>query len=234
MLELICPKDDAEAARRQQSAADRFLVNFEKATINAAARCPLPPAPPLGTHLASHPQRISGAAAARHRAVTMALPLTAEVLALVRFRLGCSRLSQRHCRHDGRGDRDRRTDDHGQLERIGERAREPRRQRGAAWAGQLLRHRQGAAEGVARRLAPRRVARRARVRHAAAIDGGADAAEDGDAERAAELGAGLGNAGAAPARSGGAVPTIRSVARVNTGARPSENMTKPVTRAASP
>src|ERR671911_1887211 len=32
---------------------------------------------------------------------------------------------------------------------------------------------------------------------------------------------------AAPARSGGATPTIRSIARVNTGARPSEKTTDP-------
>src|SRR6266568_1497657 len=42
------------------------------------------------------------------------------------------------------------------------------------------------------------------------------------------------SADAAPARSGGADPTTRSVVRVSTGARPSENTTDPVTRRASP
>jgi hypothetical protein len=37
-------------------------------------------------------------------------------------------------------------------------------------------------------------------------------------------------ADAAPARSGGADPTIRSVVSVNTGARPKDEMTNPVTR----
>src|SRR5205823_8119947 len=38
----------------------------------------------------------------------------------------------------------------------------------------------------------------------------------------------------APARSGGADPTTRSVVRVSTGARPSEKTTDPVTRRARP
>jgi hypothetical protein len=41
-------------------------------------------------------------------------------------------------------------------------------------------------------------------------------------------------AAAAPPRSGGAVPTVMSVASVNTGARPSENKADPVTSMASP
>src|SRR5256885_17088352 len=42
------------------------------------------------------------------------------------------------------------------------------------------------------------------------------------------------SADAAPARSGGAAPTTRSVARVSTGASASEKTTDPVTRSARP
>src|SRR5262249_3382195 len=42
------------------------------------------------------------------------------------------------------------------------------------------------------------------------------------------------SADAAPARSGGALPEIRSAASVNTGARPSESTNEPATAACSP
>ena len=56
----------------------------------------------------------------------------------------------------------------------------------------------------------------------AAVDRDPDAAEDRNAQRAAELRAGLGDPEAAPAPSGGAEPTMSSVVRPNTGAKPSE------------
>ena len=72
------------------------------------------------------------------------------------------------------------------------------------------------------------------VLHPAAVDRGADAAEHRDAERAAELGAGLGEPEATPARSGGAAAMTRSVPSVTAGAAPSASSTDPATTAARP
>ena len=96
----------------------------------------------------------------------------------------------------GRRDRDGGADRRGQLERL--------RERRAGRVEQLAR-RVGRAAAPATATAPPSVASRGLRRlgrdavperasaHRAAVDGGADAAEDRDAERAAELGAGLGD-----------------------------------------
>jgi hypothetical protein len=76
---------------------------------------------------------------------------------------------------------------------------------------ELLRQRECLAERVAR--GARRSsgnAGRDRVDHTVTIDGGADASEDRDPKRPAELCTGSEIPAAAPARSGGAVPSRRT------------------------
>ena len=70
--------------------------------------------------------------------------------------------------------------------------------------------------------------------HAVPIDRDTDAAEERDTERPAELSHGLRDPAAAPARSAGADPMIRSFVSVKTGAVPRENATEPVTIIANP
>ena len=107
-------------------------------------------------------------------------------------------------------------------------ARPPTRQAGAGDADR-------SAQGVLRgRRRVRREAGQERRIERASVDRDADAAEEREPERAAELGAGLADPDAAPARSGGADPTISSVVSPNTGARPSEMITEAITSWTSP
>jgi hypothetical protein len=123
----------------------------------------------------------------------------------------------------GDADRDHGAEPSGQLQAEDERLAGRVQQRRAAPARQLRGDADRAAEGVARGgggLARDRG--RQGIGQLATVDGDADAAQDRDAERAAELGAGLRDPRGRPARSGGAELTIRSVVAVNTGASPSE------------
>jgi hypothetical protein len=67
-----------------------------------------------------------------------------------------------------------------------------------------------------------------------AVDGGAEAAEDRDAERAAELLAGLGQRGRRPVRAAGAAVITTSVINVTTAARPIVVATAPIRSVVSP
>src|SRR6185437_1898804 len=107
-------------------------------------------------------------------------------------------------------------------------------------AGELPGGRKGAAEGIpgGRRACGQdpggQLPRRQGAGQLAAVDAGADDTQDGDAQRPAELGGGLGQRRRRPGPLRGAAPIARSVARVSTGASASENTTDPVTRSARP
>lgn len=106
------------------------------------------------------------------------------------------------------------------MQSLNERIASRIEQRRAELIGQLPGYDNGGAKSIPcglRRL--KRDTRRYGISDRAAIDGYPDAAEDRDA---------------APARSGGADPTIRSIVKVNNGARPSAQATDPATKNASP
>src|SRR6266545_3874095 len=145
-------------------------------------------------------------------------------------RSGCP-VAQRHHGQDGEPDGDQRGDRRGEVHPLNERLAGGLEDGRSEPVGQLPGDGHGAAERVARdrRRGGRHLGREA-VRQLAPVDRHADAAQEGDAEGAAELGAGLRDPRGGP---GGADPTISSVVRPNTGARPSEISTEPATRGAS-
>jgi hypothetical protein len=136
---------------------------------------------------------------------------------------------------DGDTERSGGADGEGQVQALGERLAGGGQQRLAGPTRELAGRRQGTAKGVPR-------GRRGLgsdpsgdgVAELAAVDDGGDAAQDGDAQRPAELGAGLEERRGRPRPLRWAAPTARSAARVSTGASAREKMTDPATRTANP
>ena len=109
------------------------------------------------------------------------------------------------------------------MESVDERRLGGGSERRAKVAGKRLRDSKCSAERVARSVGrlPRDLGRE-QLGELRAVHRDTDAAEDRDSERTAQLAARLRRPVAAPACSGGALPTMSSVASVITGANPSE------------